>query len=324
MLTEINIVGVPPRDGMHITSPFSDYNPVLELVTTMLKMVKSDGYWSAVAPEDLSFYIAEPFNVPISRENLLPRLAHSKNEHEVIDELLEIGFRLAPIPLSCSVHQFQSSREKYIAFIVPKIHPPEVRKQSPKATGAIFASKREFRERLMGHYLELTEKRRQEKKTFDDIESSMNTVKNLLDRGKLKERTNETVLPAKTVTPERLVRHYFGLEERRVQQKEKVYEIESFMNAVKSLLDKAKQNDQDLEEVARMKSEDCDTGLPRVLVKPMRLRLWGGLEDQEPQGSKGRESTLMDGAQSDEESDKNTKEEVRPKKKARGNIEAIL
>jgi hypothetical protein len=81
------------------------------------------------------------------------------------------------------------------------------------------------------------------------------------------------------------------------------------MDAVKSLLDRAKQNDQDLEEVAKMKSED-HTGLPRVLVKPMRLRLWVGLEEQELQGSKGRESTLMDGAQSDEESDN-----VRPKKR---------
>jgi hypothetical protein len=315
MLKEINIVGIPPRHGMYGTLGFRNYNPVLDLVTRMLKIVKSDGYWSEIEPEDLSFYIAERSKVPISREILLPRLTHCQNELEVIDELLEIGFRLAPIPLSLSVHQFQSSREEYMAFIVPKKHLPEV-KAALKATKAIFVSKKEFRERLTGHYLLLTEKRRQEKEILDAINSSMDTVKSLLDRGRQKERTSEARLAAKKEMRGRLVQHYFGLEAKRRQQKEEIGEIESLMDTVKSSLDRNKENEQDLEEVARMKSEDY-TGLPAV-----RLRLWG-LEEQESQDSKGRDSTLKDGPQSDEEFDNNTEENVRPRKKARGNIDAV-
>jgi hypothetical protein len=315
MLTEINIVGIPPRHGMYRTFG-STYKPVLDIVTRMLKMVKSDGYWSEIAPEDLSFYIAERSKVPISREILLPRLTHCQNELEVIDELLGIGFRLAPIPLNLSVHQFQSSREEYMAFIVPKSHPPEV-KASQKATKAIFISKKEFREILTGNYLVLTEKRRQEKEILDNIQSSMDTVKSLLDRGRRKERTAEARHAAKKPFRERLLEQYFGLEAKRRQQKEQIGEIESSMDTVKSSLDKLKESGQDLEERARMKSED-HTGLPT-----MRLRLWG-LEEQGSKDSKDRESALNDGVQSDEELDNNAEEKVRPRKKARGsNKEAV-
>jgi hypothetical protein len=321
MLREINIVGVPPRDGMYTTTPGADYNPVLNLVTRILNKVKLDEYWSEIAHEDLSFYIAERSNVPISQENLLPRLTPCRNEREVVDELLEIGFRLAPIPLSLSVHQFQSSREEYIGFIVPKIFPPQV-KESQKATEAIVAANKQIRERLMWHYLLLAETRSEHKEKIDEIESSMNTVTSLLDRNQIfpphikgLQQATEANFTARKERRERLMRNYIVLAKKRREHKGKIDEIESFMDSLKALVDSHEENEQDLEEVARMKLED-NTGLPGLLVKPMRLRL-RCLEEQKPEGLK--ESTLTDGRQSDGESDNSTGEDVqRPKKKARG------
>jgi hypothetical protein len=123
MLTEINVLGVPPEHGV---IDLLNATIALDIAKAALDIVSEKGEWlSTIVPRDLAVYLAvqrRPHQM--TRVILLSLLSHCNGELEVLHELANMGWLPTYLVPSFNLESAVSdSNLEYVLFIVPKVKP---------------------------------------------------------------------------------------------------------------------------------------------------------------------------------------------------------
>jgi hypothetical protein len=122
MLTEINVLGVPPERGV---INLCSARIALDIAKAAQDIIMEKGdRLSNIAPRDLAVYMAiQRRPQPMTRVTLLTLLSHCNGELEVIHELANMGWLPTYLVPSFNLENHVSDSVEYILFIVPKVIP---------------------------------------------------------------------------------------------------------------------------------------------------------------------------------------------------------